>query len=104
MTTHAEPRLARRLDMDDQAVLFPVLAEEAPISGPIVAGIREERRTPRGVVSSFFSCSEPEKSLLYVGAGIVSRIVRNSGSTESPSGSVPSSGRVIEAMPFLPEA
>ena len=71
MTTHAEPRLARRLDMEDQAVLFPVLAEEAPISGPIVAGIREERRTPRGVVSSFFSCSEPEKSLLYVGAGIV---------------------------------
>lgn len=71
MTTHAEPRLARRLDLEDQAVLFPVLAEEAPISGPIVSGIREERRTPRGVVSSFFSCSEPEKSLLYVGAGIV---------------------------------
>lgn len=71
MTTHAEPRLARRLDIEDQAVLFPVLADEAPISGPIVSGIREERRSPRGVVSSFFSCGRPEESLLYVGAGIV---------------------------------
>lgn len=71
MTTHAEPRLARRLEMDDQAKLFPVLAEEAPISGPVVAGIRDERRSARGVVSSFFSCSDPTESLLYVGAGIV---------------------------------
>lgn len=71
MTTHAEPRLARRLEMDDQELLFPVLAEEAPISGPVVSGIRDERRSARGVVSSFFSCSTPVDSLLYVGAGIV---------------------------------
>ena len=47
MTTHAEPRLARRLDMDDQAVLFPVLAEEAPIADAVRgAEAMDEERAP----------------------------------------------------------
>ena len=40
----------------------------------------------------------------YVGAGIVSRIVRNSGSRSVPSGSCPFSGFSSDAIPALPEA
>lgn len=71
MTTHAQPGVARRLDVDDQAALLPVLAAEAPITAQLVAGLRHERRALRGFLSCFFTGSTPEDSLLYVGSGIV---------------------------------
>ncbi|WP_333618508.1 GNAT family N-acetyltransferase [Dietzia sp.] len=71
MTTHAQPRTARRLMPVEQSELFPVLAAEAPVAAPIVSAMRDERRGVRSALACFHTCSAPELSLLYVGSGIV---------------------------------
>lgn len=71
MTIDAGLRSARRLAADELPVAWQVVAEEAPVAGVLVEAFREELRTTGRVQSAFLTCSEPSRSLLYVGAGVL---------------------------------
>ena len=66
---------------------------------------RSRARRPRKFEASrLVTCAWSGASGSYEGAGMVSMIVRKSGSRSSPSGMPPSTGRVSEARPALAEA
>jgi hypothetical protein len=106
------PGLRSRASVISSSVILTVLvlpsrrhqATCCPLRMPVV-DTQQCETTQEGLEASrLVTCAWSGASSSYVGAGIVSKMVRKSGSRLSPSGSVPSPGASSAAMPALPEA
>ena len=106
------PDLRSRPSVTSSSVILTVLVEPSrfiqatcwPLRR-VPSWTRTSASRPRnGEASRFVTCACSGASSVYVGAGIVSRIVLNSGSRSGESGRPPFSGISSDARPALAEA